>query len=269
MKHSVRKIMNRLKPLHGQMTRSFFMKLLGYLCGTMIPVLAGYAILQIIGHSKNLSLGLLIAGIVICALLKALMEYEARKSERNTVSQIPSLLQEQPENKEDMEVLQDFFSHTFSLCAVAAVHSVVIVILLCRYHMLTALLALSSYLVTGVVLPYLHVLRYGGSEEETEEDEALEEMDLLEEREEEQLVNNRAEALMTLLTSLFVIMMIIAVILLYRQGTMVYEGALITVVAFMSSFVPLKDMNRHLNAAADLTDIISRLPDQAEKESAS
>jgi ABC-type transport system involved in cytochrome bd biosynthesis fused ATPase/permease subunit len=136
-------------------------------------------------------------------------------------------------------------------------------------HLLTALLALSSYLVTGVVLPYLHVLRYGGSEEETEEDEALEEMDLLEEREEEQLVNSRGEALMTLLTSLFVIMMIIAVILLYRQGTMVYEGALITVVAFMSSFVPLKDMNRHLNAAADLTDIISRLPDQAEKESAS
>ena len=50
---------------------------------------------------------------------------------------------------------------------------------------------------------------------------------------------------------------------------MVYEGALITVVAFMSSFVPLKDMNRNLNAAADLTDIISRLPDQTEKESVS
>ena len=90
-------------------------------------------------------------------------------------------------------------------------------------------------------------------------------MDLLEEQEEELLHSSRSEALMTLLTSLFTIMMIIAVIMLYRQGTMLYEGALVTVVAFMSSFAPLKDMNRCLNAASGLIDAAGRLADQAEE----
>lgn len=267
MKHSVRNIMNRLRPLRSLMTKSFLVKLLGYLCGTMVPVLAGYAILQIIGHSKNLSLGLLMAGITVCALLKALLESEARGTDRGIAEKIPSLLPKQPENAEDMEVLKEFFSHTLPLCGAAAVHAVIILILLGRYHLLTALLALSSYLVTGAVLPYLQVLRYGGSEEETEEEEPVEETDLLEEQEEELLHSSRSEALMSLLTSLFTIMMIIAVIMLYRQGTMLYEGALVTVVAFMCSFAPLKDMNRCLNVVSGLHDAAGRLMDQA-KESA-
>ena len=79
MKRSAGKVMARLvglvKPLAGYMTASVVMGTIGYLCATLISVFAGYALLSVIGHRRDLSILLLCIGMVLCAIFRAILKY--------------------------------------------------------------------------------------------------------------------------------------------------------------------------------------------------
>ena len=53
----------------------------------------------------------------------------------------------------DIELLEVFYAHTISPIAIATLTSVIMVIFIGRYHVLAGVLALTSYLIVGVVIP--------------------------------------------------------------------------------------------------------------------
>ncbi len=285
------KLIRHIRPLYQYMTGAIVMGTLGHLSATMIPVLGGYAVLQVIGHRKNLSLLMLCIGMVLCALLRAVLKYAEQGCNHYIAFRLLAIIRDylfqamrrlspaKLEGKDkgnlislltsDVELLEVFYAHTVSPVCIAAVYTVIMLVMLGRYSHMTMLLALASYLAVGIALPLITNARSGdiGMEVRTRAgelaavvldnirglDESLRYQDtgrrreimnesteaLLEVQEEEKYLAGRSMAEASFLINLFDIMMIIAVILLYRQGTMNFEGALITVLLFMSSFGPV------------------------------
>lgn len=287
----MRELLRHIRPLYRYMIAAVAMGTLGYLCATMIPVFGGFAILQIIGHRKNLSLLLLGIGMVFCALLRAVLKYGEQGCNHYIAFRLLAIIRDhlframrrlspaKLEGKDkgdlislltsDVELLEVFYAHTVSPVCIAAVYTVIMLILLGRYSLMTMLLALASYLAVGIALPLITNARSGdiGMEVRTragelaatvldnirglEESIRYQDTDrrreimnentdlLLEVQEEEKSLAGRSMAEAAFMINLFDIMMIVAVIMLYRQGTMNFEGALITVLLFMSSFGPV------------------------------
>ncbi len=285
------KLIRHIRPLYQYMLAAIVMGTLGYLCATMIPVFGGYAILQIIGHRKSLSLFLLAAAMVVCTVLQAVLKYGEQGCNHYVAFRLLAIIRDllframrrlspakiEGKNKgnlislltSDVELLEVFYAHTISPVCIAAVYTVIVLVMLGRYSYMTMFLALASYLAVGIALPLITNARSGDIGMEVREqagelaaavldnirgleesiryqdtDRRREIMDennelLLEAQEEEKYLAGRSMAEASFLINLFDIMMIIAVILLYRQGTMNFEGALITVLLFMSSFGPV------------------------------
>lgn len=287
----MRELLRHIRPLYRYMIAAVVMGTLGYLCATMIPVLGGYAILQIIGHRKNLSLLLLCIGMVFCALLRAVLKYGEQGCNHYIAFRLLAIIRDRLframrrlspaklEGKDngdlislltsDVELLEVFYAHTVSPVCIAAVYTVIVLVMLGRYSLMTMLLALASYLAVGIALPLITDARSGdiGMEVRTragelaatvldnirglEESIRYQDTDrrreimnentdlLLEAQEEEKSLAGRSMAEAAFMINLADIMMIVAVIMLYRQGTMNFEGALITVLLFVSSFGPV------------------------------
>ncbi|MBR3364100.1 MAG: thiol reductant ABC exporter subunit CydC [Solobacterium sp.] len=295
MKRSAGKVMARLvglvRPLAGYMTASVVMGTVGYLCATLITVFSGYAVLSVIGHRRDLSLLLLCIGMVLCAVFRAILKYGEQGCNHYIAFRLLALIRDRifqvmrklapakMEGKDkgdlislitsDVELLEVFYAHTISPICIAVVYTLIMLVMIGRYHFLLALLALSSYLVIGVALPLLTNSQSGDIGMEVRENagrlatvvldnirglsESLryqdterrlqvmhEETDqLLDAQEEEKYLAGRSMAISGLLINLFDIMMIVAAIVLYWQGQLNFEGVLIPVLTFMSSFGPV------------------------------
>ena len=295
MKRSAGKVMARLvglvKPLAGYMTASVVMGTIGYLCATLISVFAGYAVLSVIGHRRDLSILLLCVGMVLCAIFRAILKYGEQGCNHYIAFRLLALIRDRiframrrlapakMEGKDkgdlislvtsDVELLEVFYAHTISPICIAAVFTLIMLVMIGRYHILLALLALSSYLVIGIALPLLTNAQSGDIGLEVRDNagslaaavldnirglsESLRYQDtehrlqvmnektdlLLDAQEEEKYLAGRSMAATGLLINLFDIMMIVAAIVLYWQGQLNFEGVLIPVLTFMSSFGPV------------------------------
>ena len=295
MKRSAGKVMARLvglvKPLAGYMTASVVMGTIGYLCATLISVFAGYAVLSVIGHRRDLSILLLCVGMVLCAIFRAILKYGEQGCNHYIAFRLLALIRDRiframrrlapakMEGKDkgdlislvtsDVELLEVFYAHTISPICIAAVFTLIMLVMIGRYHILLALLALSSYLVIGIALPLLTNVQSGDIGLEVRDNagslaaavldnirglsESLRYQDtehrlqvmnektdlLLDAQEEEKYLAGRSMAATGLLINLFDIMMIVAAIVLYWQGQLNFEGVLIPVLTFMSSFGPV------------------------------
>lgn len=294
MKRSSLKVMTSLirlvKPLYLHMAAAIAMGTLGHLCATMIPVLGGYGILQVIGHRRDLSLFVLGAGMLACAVLRAVLKYGEQGCNHYIAFTLLALIRDRLfqalrrlaparlEGKDrgdlislltaDVELLEVFYAHTVSPVCIAVIYTMIMLVLIGRIHILLALLALSSWLVIGIAVPVLSDAQSGdiglevrnqaaelsstvlenirGLQEsiryqDTDRRRRImnEEADLLlEVQEEEKYLASRSISAASFLISLFDLMMIVAGLFLYRQGTLDFDGVMISTLLFMSSFGP-------------------------------
>ena len=181
MKHSRWTIITRLlklvRPLSWNMAGAVLLGTIGNLCAAGIPVLAGLALLKSMGMYIPASLGLLLAGMIGCGILRALCRYGEQASNHYIAFRLLALVRDRVfqalrrlspaklEGKDkgdliavitaDVELLEVFYAHTISPVCIAVLFTIVCVSVIARVHPLLGLLAFFSYLAIGAAVPLL------------------------------------------------------------------------------------------------------------------
>ncbi len=169
----------------------------------------------------------------------------------------------------DIELLEVFYAHTVSPVAIAALFSGIMALFIGRRHVLLGLLALAAYGTVGILVPLLtaragggdalrfrrqagalsafmldslrglpETLQYGGGARRLAElAERTRGLAADEERIKRTAGRNAAGTQLLLLT--FDLLMLFSAALLCREGRLGFEGAVVAVVALMSSFGPV------------------------------
>lgn len=169
----------------------------------------------------------------------------------------------------DIELLEVFYAHTISPVAIATLFCVILCLFIGRYHVGLGLLALAAYLVVGVAVP-LATSKLSGEDgmrfrtksgdlssfvldslrglPETQQygqgDKRLAQMNdrtdaLAKDEERMKRTSGRNVACTNTIILLFDLAMLFACALLYRRGTVGFDGVLVPTVALMSSFGPV------------------------------
>ena len=283
MNRSIHEVMSylihQLKPLQKDILLGIVCGTLGSLCVTGLTVSAGYGILQIIGYRKNMSLFWICFAIAACAVILTLLHRIEDVSDRKVIQKTPELIM----HAKEAGLPEDFAVHTIKPVWTAVIYTVIVVIMMAQCSIMLALLALASYLVCGIALPLIvNAVSIDVHQETREETERMQQMlddensspdmirekteDLLEVKEEQQRIDSRSEAIVSLLSGAFAIMMIVAAIVLYWQGRLHFDGALIAVMLFMSSFGPVSALVQTVGILQDTAAAGNRLMDRQEEE---
>lgn len=184
------KLAGLVKPLSGYMILAILMGLIGNLCATFIAVLGGYAILDVIseGAAGTYAHIGIVAAFVLAAILAALrgvLRYGEQACNHFIAFKLLALIRDKvfgalrklcPAKLDgrdkgdlisvitsDIELLEVFYAHTISPCAIALLFSVVMCVYLAGFHIIYSFIALVAYLVVGVIIPVI-VSRVSGSD---------------------------------------------------------------------------------------------------------
>ena len=171
------KLSGLVKPLAGYMFVAIFMGLVGNLCATFISVIGGYAILQILGLHVQMNLGILFVIAVVMALLRGVLRYAEQACNHFIAFKLLALIRDKvfgalrrlcPAKLDgrdrgdlisvitsDIELLEVFYAHTISPCAIALLFSAVLCVYVGQFHIAFAGLALEAYVVVGIVIPVI------------------------------------------------------------------------------------------------------------------
>lgn len=169
----------------------------------------------------------------------------------------------------DIELLEVFYAHTISPVAIAVLFSVIMCLFVGQYHVVLGLIALIAYVTLGVIVPLMtshfsgddgmkfrdksgelssfvldslrglsETLQYGAG------DKRLEDMNnrteaLLKDEERLKITAGRNVAFTNTLILIFDLIMLFTSAILYQQGSIGFEGVLISTIALMSSFGPV------------------------------
>jgi len=179
MKRSNFKIMYQLsglvKPLSGYMALAIFMGLIGNLCATFISVLGGYAILRVLNIDDSISLMVVFGLAAVLALLRGILRYAEQACNHFIAFKLLALIRDKvfgalrklcPAKLDgrdkgdliavitsDIELLEVFYAHTISPCAIALLFSVVLCAYVGSFHFIYAVIALAAYICVGIVIP--------------------------------------------------------------------------------------------------------------------
>lgn len=171
------KLSGLVKPLSGYMALAIFMGLVGNLCATFLSVLGGYAILSVLGVDVPCSLWTIFVLAAILALLRGILRYAEQACNHFIAFKLLALIRDKvfgalrklcPAKLEgrdkgdliavitsDIELLEVFYAHTISPCAIAVLFSVLMCIYIGSFHWIYGSLAAMAYVVVGVVIPIL------------------------------------------------------------------------------------------------------------------
>lgn len=157
-----------VKPLLHIMTAAIILGVLGYLCAIFLTILAGQAVLKGSGQRLFLLMGILAVfrGILhyaeqycnhfIAFKLLAIIRHKVFAALRKLC---PAKLEGRDKGNlisiitTDIELLEVFYAHTISPIAIAFLTSLIMVIFIGSYHILTGIFALTAYVVVGAVIP--------------------------------------------------------------------------------------------------------------------
>lgn len=179
MKRSNFKIMYQLsglvKPLSGYMALAIFMGLIGNLCATFISVLGGYAILRVLNIDDSISLMVVFGLAAVLALLRGILRYAEQACNHFIAFKLLALIRDKvfgalrklcPAKLDgrdkgdliavitsDIELLEVFYAHTISPCAIALLFSVVLCAYVGSFHFIYAVIAMAAYICVGIVIP--------------------------------------------------------------------------------------------------------------------
>ena len=181
MKRSGCNIMLRLvglvKPLAGYMLLAITMGLIGHLCAAFITVFGGFAVLHVLHPEWSMNLGAIFAAVLLFALIRGFLRYAEQACNHFIAFKLLALIRDEVfgalrrlcpaklEGKDkgdliniitsDIELLEVFYAHTVSPICIAFLFCIVMVALIGSYHIALGVLALTAYLVVGVMIPLL------------------------------------------------------------------------------------------------------------------
>ena len=176
-----------VKPLAGFMVLAIIMGVIGNLCAAFITVLGGYAILDALSISTEISMltAFILAGVF--ALLRGVLRYAEQSSNHYIAFKLLALIRDRVfvalrrlcpaklEGKDkgnlvsiitsDIELLEVFYAHTISPIAIAIIFCVVMVVFISMYGIILGTIALAAYVTVGVIIPIV-VSKISGSDGE-------------------------------------------------------------------------------------------------------
>ncbi len=280
-----------VKPLCGFMVLAIVMGIAGNLAASFITVTGAAAVLKISGADIGASLGLMFAALVIFAVLRAVLRYLEQASNHYIAFKLLALIRDKvfqalrrlcPAKLEgrdrgnlisvitsDIELLEVFYAHTISPCAIAAVFSVIMCLYIGSFYPALALIALAAYAVVGVVIPLAvskssgddgivfrnnsgalssfvleslrglsQIIQYSaGSARLAEINKRSDELSQDEKRLKK--VSGRNSAVTNTVILIFDLAMLFTCAALYKAGKVDFSGVVLPTVALMSSFGPV------------------------------
>lgn len=278
-------------PLTGFMILAVLMGLIGHLCAAFITIFGGYGVLSLIDDHASLSLTAVFTGVGVFALLRGILRYAEQACNHFIAFKLLALIRNQvflalrrlcPAKLDgrgkgdlisiitsDIELLEVFYAHTISPAAIALLFTIIMGLFIGSYHWLLGLLALTAYLVVGIVIPMVtsgfsgdrgiqfrtksgdlssfildslrglsETLQYGQGENRLSEMQKR--TDMLSENEAQMKhVSGRNMAATNTIILLFDLIMLFISAWLYQNGSVEFDGVLIPTIALMSSFGPV------------------------------
>lgn len=179
MKRSSVKVMSKLiglvLPLLHVMIAAITMGVIGFLTAIFIIVLGGIGLLTILGFETGMTLGQIIIGIIICAVLRGILRYAEQGSNHFIAFKLLALIRHKVfiklrtlapaklEGKDkgnlisiittDTELLEVFYAHTISPIAIAIITSLIMVGFIGMYSPILGGIAFAAYCIVGIVIP--------------------------------------------------------------------------------------------------------------------
>ena len=169
------RLVGLVRPLLGVMAGAVAMGVAGFLCAIFIPVLGGWALLDILGLGAPLALGTIFACVLVFALARGVLRYAEQACNHFIAFKLLGLIRDKvftalrrlaPARLEgrdkgelisiltaDIELLEVFYAHTISPVCIAALVSAAMALFIGGYHPALGVLALAAYLVVGVTVP--------------------------------------------------------------------------------------------------------------------
>lgn len=166
-----------VKPLTGYMLLAIIMGLIGHLCASFIPVIGGYAVLNVLGFEMVPHLAPLFISMALFALLRAVLRYGEQACNHFIAFRLLALIRDKVFQAlrhlcpaklagrdkgdlisiitSDIELLEVFYAHTISPTVIAALFSLILCLFIGQYYWMLGVLALAAYLVIGVAVPLL------------------------------------------------------------------------------------------------------------------
>lgn len=179
------RLIGLVKPLTGYMILAIAMGLIGHLCAAFLTIFGCYALLNGLGFEAPLGLTALFAGIVVMAVLRAVLRYGEQACNHFIAFKLLALIRDKVfqalrrlcpaklEGKDkgdliavitsDIELLEVFYAHTISPTAIAVLFSVILCLFIGQYHWILGLLAAFAYLIVGAAVPLL-TSRFSGED---------------------------------------------------------------------------------------------------------
>ncbi len=327
MKRSGLNVMMRLiglvKPLAVYMIIAIIMGLIGNLCATFITIFGGYAIVSAVGGTVPLSLVALFICVVAFAVLRGGLRYAEQSCNHFIAFKLLALIRDKvfkalrtlcPAKLEgrdkgdlisvitsDIELLEVFYAHTVSPAAIWLLFTVIMSVFIGSYNYVSGLIALSAYIIVGIIVPVVisklsgdsgikfrtksgelssfvleslrglsETIQYGAGKNRLEKMNSLTDNLSCEEARMKRMTG-RNMAVTNSIILIFDLAMLFCGVALYNSGTIGFDGVLITTIALFSSFGPsvaLANLGSTLQntfaAGNRVLDIIDEKPSVAE-----
>ena len=294
MKRSGLNVMMRLiglvKPLAVYMIIAIIMGLIGNLCATFITIFGGYAIVSAVGGTAPLPLVALFICVVAFAVLRGGLRYAEQSCNHFIAFKLLALIRDKvfkalrtlcPAKLEgrdkgdlisvitsDIELLEVFYAHTVSPAAIWLLFTVIMSVFIGSYNYVSGLIALSAYIIVGIIVPVVisklsgdsgikfrtksgelssfvleslrglsETIQYGAGKKRLEKMNSMTDNLSCEEARMKRMTG-RNMAVTNSIILIFDLAMLFCGVALYNSGTIGFDGVLITTIALFSSFGP-------------------------------
>lgn len=285
------KLSGLVKPLAGYMVLAILMGLAGNLCATFISVLGGYAILHFLGLQVEMSLNFLFALAVIFAMIRGILRYAEQACNHFIAFKLLALIRDKVfaalrklcpaklEGKDkgnlisvitsDIELLEVFYAHTISPCAIALLFTIAMLIYIGSFSTVYAVLAFAAYLTVGVIIPVIvskyssgdgmqfrkgagelggfvldslrglsQIIQYQQGEKRLAMmNQKTDDLSVIEEKMKSKTGTNMAVT--NTVIWIFDFVMLLLTFFFYQNGSVGFDGVILPVLAFMGSFGPV------------------------------
>lgn len=280
----MRRLLTLVKPLTGTMILAVAMGVLGHLCAIFIPVLGGMAItgssvkmvciilpviavlrgiFHLLEQNRNHYLAFKLLALIRDQVFGALRKLAPAKLEGQDKGNLIAIL------TADIELLEVFYAHTISPVFIAVFVSVIMTVFIGSFHPALGALALTAYMVVGIVVPVVaskmsriygegfreefgkldafvldslrgvkESIQYGTGEKRLKE--IYDYSDSLSEKEKKlKGAGGTSVAVTSGIILVFDVLMVLTAAILLERGVINGRSAVVSVIALMSSFGPV------------------------------
>ena len=291
-----------IRPLLHFMLLAIILGVLGFLCSISLTILGTSAALKLLGFEVYFTLNTIFSLLILFAVLRGFFRYGEQSCNHYIAFKLLAIIRDkvfstlrrlcpaklEGRNKgnlisiitEDIELLEVFYAHTISPIAIGVITSMLFVIFIGSFSLTLGVIAASSYICIGAVIPILNgrkIKAYGMEYRNTvgnlnssflESLRGLDELlqygqtitrlneinDLTNALSEKQKKLKEAEGFTKAITEItilgFTAIMLFSSMTLFSNGILSFEKALLATVTLMSSFGPVVALSNLSNNLA-------------------